>query len=132
MDAQWAPLCEVTAYRILRNGFSIDINALTRVQFGAELDTGVVLIVSAGSRFVRDVEHTTPGIIDGLKDMAKDGRKSAPFSFFYRRREGAGVSILPEVVGKTENKYTPESNGDLKSEMKKGERETKDADAVFS
>ncbi|KAI8632981.1 hypothetical protein F5Y19DRAFT_335807 [Xylariaceae sp. FL1651] len=71
---RWDQLCEITAHRILRNGFHIEyLRAMTSVQIGAELGTGVVLVVSAGNKSVRNVKHTTPGIAEGLRDMAQDG-----------------------------------------------------------
>jgi hypothetical protein len=72
--AEWDQLCEITAHRILRNGFVIEyLQAMTSVQLGGELGTGVVLIVSSGSKTVRNVRHTEPGISEGLTDMAHDG-----------------------------------------------------------
>ncbi|KAI0419537.1 hypothetical protein F5X98DRAFT_372551 [Xylaria grammica] len=73
--SEWDRLCEVTAHRILRNGFEIEyLHAMTSVQLGAELATGVVLVVSAGNQSVHHVKHTAPGVSEGLKDMAEDGR----------------------------------------------------------
>jgi hypothetical protein len=73
-DVKWDKLCEITAHRILRSGFEIEyLYAMTSVQLGAELGTGVVLVVSAGSKSVRNVKHTEPGIKEGLRDMAQDG-----------------------------------------------------------
>ncbi|KAI3320762.1 hypothetical protein HD806DRAFT_504903 [Xylariaceae sp. AK1471] len=73
-NVKWDQLCEITAHRILRSGFVIEyLYAMTSVQLGAELGTGVVLVVSAGSKSVRNVKHTEPGIKEGLRDMAQDG-----------------------------------------------------------
>ncbi|KAI1181325.1 hypothetical protein F4777DRAFT_12939 [Nemania sp. FL0916] len=70
----WAQLCKITAYRILRDGFTIEhLPPMTSVQIGGQLGTGVVLVVSAGSKPVHDVHHVFPGIADGLTDMAQDG-----------------------------------------------------------
>ncbi|KAF2970934.1 hypothetical protein GQX73_g2645 [Xylaria multiplex] len=72
--SDWDQLCEITARRILRNGFEIEyLHAMTSVQIGAELGTGVVLVVAAGAKSVRHVKHTDPGVSEGLRDMANDG-----------------------------------------------------------
>lgn len=64
----------MTMHRILRNGFKIEyLRAMTSVQIGGELGTGVVLIVSAGNKSVRNVRHDEVGVSEGLKDMALDG-----------------------------------------------------------
>ncbi|KAI1114660.1 hypothetical protein F5Y14DRAFT_413258 [Nemania sp. NC0429] len=74
IKAHWDQLCEITAARILRKGFVVEyLRAMTSIQIGRELGTGVVLIVSAGSQSVRHVRHTEPGISEGLRDMAQDG-----------------------------------------------------------
>ncbi|KAI1122823.1 hypothetical protein F5Y10DRAFT_270688 [Nemania abortiva] len=71
---EWDQLCEITAHRILRNGFVIEyLHAMTSVQIGGEQGTGVVLVVSAGSQSVRNVRHTDAGVSEGLVDMALDG-----------------------------------------------------------
>ncbi|KAI1823695.1 hypothetical protein F4861DRAFT_539677 [Xylaria intraflava] len=83
-DAEWGQLCEITAHRILRNGFNFEyISAMTSVQIGGELGTGVVLVVSAGNKDIRNVRHTEPGVAEGLKFMAQDGREflSPPLGF---------------------------------------------------
>jgi hypothetical protein len=70
----WDQLCEITAHRILRNGFEVEyLRARTSVQIGAELCTGVVLLLSTGNKSVRNIKHTRPGIKEGLKNMAEDG-----------------------------------------------------------
>ncbi len=46
---------------------------MTSVQLGAELGTGVVLVVTAGAQTVRHVRHTEAGISEGIRDMAQDG-----------------------------------------------------------
>ncbi|KAI0201788.1 hypothetical protein F4808DRAFT_98417 [Astrocystis sublimbata] len=66
--------CEITARRILRNGFVIEhLHAMTSVQIGAENNTGFVLIMSAGNRAVDKVEHTRAGIKEGILDIAGQG-----------------------------------------------------------
>ncbi|KAI1809366.1 hypothetical protein GGS20DRAFT_308861 [Poronia punctata] len=71
---EWHQLCEITAHRILHQGFNIEyLRAGTSVQLGAELGTGVVLVISTGTKSVRRVQCTWPGITEGLEDMAQDG-----------------------------------------------------------
>ncbi|KAI0965013.1 hypothetical protein F4678DRAFT_467969 [Xylaria arbuscula] len=73
-NAEWDQLCEITIHRILRGGFKIEyLRAMTSVQIGTELDTGVVLVVSAGAQPVRNVKHTDAGISEGLRDIAENG-----------------------------------------------------------
>ncbi|KAI1163566.1 hypothetical protein F5B18DRAFT_311512 [Nemania serpens] len=104
--AYWDQLCEITAHRILREGFVIEyLRAMTSVQIGGELGTGVVLIVSAGTQSVRHVGHTEPGISEGLRDMAQDGCELSlaslvPASFphldsrkFGKAREGGPAAV---------------------------------------
>ncbi|KAI0877856.1 hypothetical protein GGS24DRAFT_497357 [Hypoxylon argillaceum] len=77
--AEWDQLCEITAHRILRNGFEIEyLRGDTSVQIGGELNTGVVLVISAGKKSVRDVRHTEAGVSEGLTDMAQDGCEFPP------------------------------------------------------
>ncbi|KAI0458030.1 hypothetical protein F5B21DRAFT_37301 [Xylaria acuta] len=72
--ADMVQLCEITAHRILRKGFIIQyLQAMTSIQLGAENNTGVVLIVSAGSKSVEDVRHTDSGVEDGILDIATKG-----------------------------------------------------------
>ncbi|KAI0522289.1 hypothetical protein F5B22DRAFT_469158 [Xylaria bambusicola] len=72
--ADWRLLCEITAHRIVENGFRVNwLYPHTSLQIGAELETGVTLIVSAGAKGVGYLEHTAPGVSEGLKDMAKEG-----------------------------------------------------------
>ncbi|KAI0405528.1 hypothetical protein F4802DRAFT_597084 [Xylaria palmicola] len=72
--ADWALLCEITTERILRKGFRIDcLPPIHSVRFGAELGTGVVLVLSAGDRTVYEVSHTDPGVTEGLRDMMQEG-----------------------------------------------------------
>ncbi|KAI1291280.1 hypothetical protein F5Y03DRAFT_400824 [Xylaria venustula] len=71
---EWNQLCEITIHRILRRGFDIEnMPPMTSARIGAELDTGVVLIVSTGARSVSDVKHTDAGISEGLRDIAESG-----------------------------------------------------------
>ncbi|KAI0424298.1 hypothetical protein F5Y09DRAFT_146367 [Xylaria sp. FL1042] len=74
LPSRQVELCWLTVHRILRNGFEINyLHAMTSVQLGAELNTGVVLVISTGAKSVRHVKHTHAGISEGLKDMAEDG-----------------------------------------------------------
>ncbi|KAH8157386.1 hypothetical protein CIB48_g10857 [Xylaria polymorpha] len=67
-------LCDITAHRILRKGFTIEwLQAMTSIQLGQENNTGVVLIISAGSKSVQRVKHTDPGVVDGILDIATKG-----------------------------------------------------------
>ncbi|KAK5633924.1 hypothetical protein RRF57_009638 [Xylaria bambusicola] len=86
-SADWRQRCEITIHRILRKGFIVDyLHAHTSVMIGAELETGVILVISAGAKSIHGVEHTAPGISEGLKDIAKDGRKSPPKVEFVKAR----------------------------------------------
>lgn len=59
---------------ILGRGFVIEhLRAMTSAQVGGEFGTGVVLIVTAGRKTVREVRHTDPGMSEGLRDMAQNG-----------------------------------------------------------
>ncbi|KAI5867760.1 hypothetical protein GGS23DRAFT_593046 [Durotheca rogersii] len=70
----WAEACEVTARKVLRRGFDVrHLEAMTSIELGGELRTGVVLVVSAGRRPVRDVHSDTVGVAEGIRDMARDG-----------------------------------------------------------
>ncbi|KAI0487454.1 hypothetical protein F4859DRAFT_256856 [Xylaria cf. heliscus] len=73
-EENMAQLCEITAHRILRKGFIIEyLQAMTSIHLGRENNTGVVLIASAGSKSVHNVNHTDPGIEDGILDIATQG-----------------------------------------------------------
>ncbi|KAI0147533.1 hypothetical protein GGR57DRAFT_254191 [Xylariaceae sp. FL1272] len=70
----WEQLCEITAGKILRNGFIIDyLKSGTSVLMGGELQTGVILVVTSGKKSVKNVRSETPGIGEGIRDMARDG-----------------------------------------------------------
>ncbi|KAI1359114.1 hypothetical protein F5Y08DRAFT_320356 [Xylaria arbuscula] len=72
--AEWDQLCEYTAHRILRGGFLVEyLHPEYSVQLGAELKTGVVLVVAARDKPVKWIEHTDAGITEGLKDLARNG-----------------------------------------------------------
>ncbi|KAI0436961.1 hypothetical protein F4803DRAFT_197067 [Xylaria telfairii] len=78
-EADMIQLCDITAHRILRKGFTIEwLQAMTSVQIGQENNTGVVLIISAGSKSVQRVKHTDPGVADGILDIATKGRELSP------------------------------------------------------
>ncbi|CAJ2503835.1 Uu.00g112290.m01.CDS01 [Anthostomella pinea] len=66
--------CEITALKIIRTGFAIDyMRAHSTTRFGHDLDTGVCLEVATGAKPVVDIKATTPGVSEGLDDMASDG-----------------------------------------------------------
>ncbi|KAI1489617.1 hypothetical protein F5X96DRAFT_670502 [Biscogniauxia mediterranea] len=70
----WTQLCERTAQQIVELGFEIEyLREAATIEIGAELCTGVHLLVSAGDKSVSGVNHTTAGISEGLLDMASDG-----------------------------------------------------------
>ncbi|RYC63315.1 hypothetical protein CHU98_g2885 [Xylaria longipes] len=73
-EADMVQLCEITAHRILRKGFIIKyLKAMSSIHLGAENNTGVVLIVSSGSKSVHNVTHTDSGVADGILDIATQG-----------------------------------------------------------
>ncbi|KAI0595243.1 hypothetical protein F4775DRAFT_595467 [Biscogniauxia sp. FL1348] len=74
MVVNWTQRCELTAKQIVELGFEIEyLREGATVEIGAELCTGVHLLVAAGDKPVRGVSHTTAGISEGLLDMASDG-----------------------------------------------------------